>query len=130
MPVIQIFQETKASPASIFAYLTEQGLLAKWLTPALIAFPKKGTSAAFALGNEVNFKVEIVELIENKEIRWKCIDGNVNWIGSEISFLLTKNENGTTLLEFTHSGLKQTVEKEEWTIKWQYYLSTLNEIAQ
>jgi len=45
MPEINLLQEIKATPASIFIYLTEQEFLAKWLTPAVIAFPKKGTFA-------------------------------------------------------------------------------------
>jgi len=82
------------------------------------------------LGNDINFKVEIIEFIEYKLVKWKCIDGNVDWIGSEISFILSENENGGTLLEFTHSGLQQTADAEKWATNWQYYLATLNEVVQ
>lgn len=130
MPEINLAQEINAAPTKAFSYLVNQELLAKWLTPAVIAFPKKGTFAAFAMGNDINFKVEIIELVDNKLVKWKCIDGYVNFIGSEISFLLTGNENGTTMLEFTHSKLSQTVDKDKWKNNWQFYLATLSEVVQ
>jgi hypothetical protein len=82
------------------------------------------------LGNDFNFKVEIIELIEDKVVKWKCSDGNMNFFGSEISFLLTENENGTTMLEFTHSKLSQTVDKDKWKNNWQFYLATLCKVVQ
>jgi len=126
---INLIQNIKAPAESIFPYLTKQELLAKWLTPAVIAFPKKGTFAAFALGNDINFKVEIIEFIENKELRWKCIDGNVSWLGSEISFEIRTSMEGLPQLEFRQTGLKNEEEAEKWKNNWQFYLSALNEMA-
>lgn len=130
MTEIKLAQEIKAAPSVVFPYLVNQELLAKWLTPAVIAFPKKGTFAAFAFGNNVNFKVEITEMLENKALTWKCIDGNVDWVGSEISFVLNEKNGSTTIVEFSQKIQENSITTDKWKNNWQFYLSTLGEVVQ
>jgi len=128
MTDISIIIEIKAAPAVVFRWLTEQELLSRWLAPAVIAFPKKGTYAAFAFGNDVNFKVEIIELIENVEVKWRCVDGNIDWIGAEISFLLKAKDSLSTIIQFKQIYFAEFSNSEMWKNNWQYYLETLSDV--
>lgn len=130
MSTITIFQEINATPEKIFLYLTQQELLTRWLTPSVIAFPKKGTFAAFALGNDINFKVEIEELIDNDLVQWKCIDGNVEWVGSKISFKLKVQNGSSTIVQFLQTNFPESGNLDKWKNNWQFYLETLNSMVQ
>lgn len=125
---IDIKRTISGKPEFIFRQLTEQLFLQKWFTPDVIAFPKKGTTAAFAFEPDKHLKVEIIELVENETVKWKCIDGNINWEGSIISFRLRKiNENKTELV-FSQTGLTETDKIENWKKSWSIILTQLQQL--
>ena len=45
--------------------------------------------------------MKVVELIPSVKVVWECVDGDKEWVGTELTFELEKRENGT-FLKFSH----------------------------
>ena len=45
----------------------------------------------------------VIELIPEKRVRWQCVDGAKEWIGTELSFEL-QEKDGATVLLFAQRG--------------------------
>jgi len=114
---------------TVFEALTNQNLLSRWFAPQVIAVPVEGTIAAFAFEFDLNLKMELVSLKEDKLVHWKCVDGYKEWLESEVVFNLEK-VGGSTHLRFKHSNLTNE-EKRDRTIKsWNEYLEKLKKICE
>jgi hypothetical protein len=53
--------------------------------------------------------MKVLELIPGKRVRWQCVDGAEEWIGTELTFEL-KEKDGATILLFAQRGWKEQVE--------------------
>ena len=114
----------ESSPGRVFDFLTIQHLLSKWFAPQVIASPKEGTVAAFAFDFDLNFKMELDKLDKSGLVRWRCVDGYKEWLGSVVEFSFNEKEGGT-LLKFKHSGLKNDDKKEKTLSDWIKFLEKL-----
>ena len=69
--------------------------------------------------------MQVVELVPGKRVKWKCVDGAKEWIGTELTFEL-KDENGVTVVLFAHCGWKEQVEFMHYcSTKWATYMLSL-----
>lgn len=83
------------------AITTEEGLKA-WWTNQTTAKPAIGFINHFRFGEQYFNKMKITKLAP-KEILWKCVDGDQEWIGTFVSFIL-EEKDGKTILKFTHTN--------------------------
>ena len=113
-------------PEQVFEALTEQRLLTAWFAPQVITVPYQGTIAAFAFEFDLNFKMELTELIPPSLVHWTCVDGYEEWVGSEVFFRISKKA-GETLLHFIHQGLRNEEKREKTEESWYRYLSGLKD---
>lgn len=127
MTSIRLQKSIKSEAKTIFRFLTEQNLLMKWFAPQAIASPLQGSIAAFAFGSEVNFKVKISELTEFRKLKWKCVDGNVDWLNSNFVFSIKQIDKGKCQLYFQQSNIKNETKLEQWKSSWKSYLDILKE---
>ncbi len=66
--------------------------------------------------------MEVVELLPLTRVRWRCVEGPDEWIGTTITFELKATGDETTLL-FTHAGWREPVEfMQHCSTKWGYFL--------
>ncbi len=112
------------SPDTLFKFLTLQEKLMLWFAPQVIAVPVEGTVIAFAFEFDLNFKMQITKLEENKFVEWECVDGYQEWLGSKVKFEIVPDENGA-ILNFLHSGLNNDDKKEKTNESWREYLRKL-----
>jgi len=81
-----------APPSEIFAALTEQSGLSGWWTENVHAEPKVGAICRFRFDNDTGPDVKILELKDNKFVRWRCVahsdDPKHEWVGTELFFKL------------------------------------------
>jgi len=78
------------------------------------------------------WKFEIIDLVENKRIVWKCIESNQDhnlkgideeWLHSIVTWELTQNED-VTMVKFMHEGLIPSgICYEVCSTGWDYYLT-------
>ncbi len=122
----------KSPVAQVYDALTSLEGLASWWTEEVAGDPRVGGEIEFSfrrksgelLGRMV---MEVQELGENKEVRWRCIEGPEEWIGTDITFQLSEQENQTILL-FGHRNWREAVEfTYHCSMKWATFLLSLRE---
>lgn len=86
-----------SSAEKIYEALTTQSGLASWWTPKTIAEPEAGSVSKFPFGENYFKEMRIEELNFPKLVRWTCISGTYEWVGTSISFRLISGTRETIL---------------------------------
>ena len=75
-------------------------------------------------------KMEVIGLQENKLVKWRCIEGETDWIGTEFTFEMDQNE-GKTRLRFEHSKWPTFGDFfAHCTFSWGRYLESLRQLCE
>jgi uncharacterized protein YndB with AHSA1/START domain len=115
----------KASPEKVYQALSDEKGLAGWWTTNTSASAKVGAIDKFRFGDRGFNDMKVVELVPGKRVKWNCIDGAQEWIGTELTFDL-EQENGRTIVLFAQRGWKEPVEFMHYcSTKWAMYLLSL-----
>ena len=88
MPDIRHQLIIRSAARKIYDAITSQDGLMAWWTPDAKARPELNSIARFGFGPTYFKEMKIMELIPNERVRWKCIAGADEWIGTAISFEL------------------------------------------
>jgi uncharacterized protein YndB with AHSA1/START domain len=102
-----------ASAEKIYSAITSQEGLSAWWTPGTNAKPDLDSVARFPFGPEYFKEMKIVELKPSEQVKWNCITGADEWIGTTISFKLQPGDKGT-LLNSHYEVKEDTAAKEKW----------------
>ena len=119
-----------AFPNQVYDSITLQNGLKGWWTNQVSAKPREGYINHFRFGDEYFNKMEITKLLDGKGIYWKCVDGDKEWIGTNLSFEL-ENRDGVTFLKFSHINWKE--ESEFYGLcshHWGRYLDSLKSLCE
>jgi len=116
-----------AAPAeTVYRAITTQEGLAGWWTPDAKAKPDLNSVARFPFGPNYYKEMQIAELTPAKAVRWTCIHGADEWVGTTLSFALESGDHEElkashpeqcgqlqqaentlqTMLTFSHDGWK------------------------
>jgi uncharacterized protein YndB with AHSA1/START domain len=96
----------EAPVEKVYEALTTQKGLSGWWTPETTAKPEAGSIVRFAFGPNYFKEMKIEELQPNKKVKWICINGYEDWIGTTITFEIQSIDKGTSLL-LHHDGWKE-----------------------
>ncbi|HLG98645.1 MAG TPA: SRPBCC domain-containing protein [Bryobacteraceae bacterium] len=119
-----------ASPDKVFAALTEQSGLSGWWTTNVKASPKVGAVNEFRFDAAGFNDMKVEELVPGKRVRWQCVNGAPEWIGTEVVFDL-RQEKGATILLFAQRNWRQPVEFMHYcSTKWATYLLSLKSLCE
>lgn len=119
-----------ASAEKVFKALSEEKGLAGWWTRNVTAPPGVGEVLEFRFDNKGYNAMKVLELTPGKRVRWQCLDGAKEWIGTELTFDL-REKNGTTVLLFAQRGWKEQVEFMHYcSTKWATYLLGLKKLCE
>jgi len=114
-----------ASASKVFQALSEEKGLAGWWTKNVKASPTAGAVNHFRFGDRGFNDMKVVELLPGKRVKWQCVDGAKEWIGTELTFDL-REENGVTAVLFAQRDWKEQVEFMHYcSTKWAAYLLSL-----
>ena len=120
----------KASRETVFAALSEEQGLAGWWTREVKASPSVGAINQFRFGDKGCNEMKVMELFPGKRVKWLCVNGAKEWIGTELTFDLREAE-GTTVLLFAQRGWKEQVEFMHYcSTKWGTYLVGLKSFCE
>lgn len=86
------------------AITTEEGIKGWWTVDCNVS-TQIGGKHSFYFEKMLFNSMEVVELVPDKKVHWKCVDGWNEWIGTEVVFTLSENGEGGTDLIFEHKGL-------------------------
>ena len=87
----------------VYNLIKDRQGVSKWWTTDSSTESTEPLIYKFSFSTGTFNKMEVLEVEEEKSIKWKCIDGNKEWIGTDISFRLEQRES-KTLLHFEHSN--------------------------
>ncbi len=136
-----------APAEAVYRAVTTQEGLSGWWTPDAKATPEPGSVARFPFGPRYFKEMKISALKPLEEVKWDCIMGADEWIGTNISFRLEagdlaslskshpemgdqvqqlKNTDKGTLLTLHHDGWKAyTPMFAECSYTWAQFLRSL-----
>lgn len=87
------------------AFCTADGLNA-WWTLTANGEPQVGEPYTFFFGPDHDWRAEVTHVIPGKELTWRMTSAMNDWIGTEVGFTLTSEDQGTCVL-FFHKGWKE-----------------------
>jgi hypothetical protein len=74
--------------------------------------------------------MKVEELNAPKYVRWQCIEGPDDWVGTDITFQLSQQDNQTIVL-FGHRNWREAVEfTSHCSMKWAVFLLSLREYVE
>jgi uncharacterized protein YndB with AHSA1/START domain len=97
MPNIHLELIIETPVEKIYSAITSQEGLSAWWTPGAEAKPIVDSIARFPFGPEYFKEMKIVALTPPEQVKWVCITGTPEWIGTKISFTLQAGSNRTLL---------------------------------
>ena len=85
---------------------------------------RPGARLSFKFGED-GPDMEVLELTQDRTVRWRCTAGPEEWVGTEVTFALAPGEK-ETVLRFTHSGWWEAGDfMAHCSCKWAYFLLSL-----
>ena len=120
----------QAPAEKVYWALTAEEGLAGWWTRNVKAPPGVGAVIQFSFDDKGFNDMKVLELIPGKRVRWQCVDGAKEWIGTELIFEL-REEDGMIVLLFAQRGWKEQVEVMHYcSTKWATYLLGIKSLCE
>ena len=124
----------KAVPAEVYAALSTVEGVAGWWTRDTTGESRIGgimTVRFLDHGKEKGrAELEVLELDPGKAVRWRVKDGPEEWIGTEVTFSLSRDGEYTLLL-FGHRNWREAIEfTAHCSMKWATFLLSLRELVE
>jgi uncharacterized protein YndB with AHSA1/START domain len=112
----------KTTPEKVFEALSTVEGLSHWWVADTAGDAKQGGIILFGFSD-----MKVVELKPNKLVKWKCVRGPEEWVGTDLTFQLVPNDDQTFVL-FTHANWKEPVEfMYHCSTKWATFLLSLKD---
>jgi uncharacterized protein YndB with AHSA1/START domain len=125
----------RSSTAKVYKALSTIQGLAHWWTEETEGDEKTGGKIEFTFRTETGdikgkMIMEVKELNPEKTVRWRCVDGPVEWIGTDITFEVTQQEDQAIII-FGHRNWKEAIEfMAHCSMKWAVFLLSLREYVE
>jgi len=108
--------------AKVYESLTLQKGLAGWWSTNTEASPEVGAIDKFRFGDRGLNDMKVMELVPSKRVKWLCLHGANEWVGTELTFDL-QEKDGVTVVLFAQRGWREEVEFMHYcSTKWAVYL--------
>lgn len=113
----------KDRPESVYKSLIEREGLSGWWTGDCAIGTQVGDISKFRFaGGTIGPDMKIEELVPNETVKWQCVGGIDEWIGTEIEFTVKPHEKGSVLF-FSHRGWPEESEfYMHCNCKWAFFL--------
>jgi uncharacterized protein YndB with AHSA1/START domain len=125
----------KASDEQVYKALSTIDGLSNWWTEEVEGNEQVGGKIQFTFRTETGdikgqMIMEVLELNPQKNVRWRCVDGPPEWIGTDISFDLSW-QNDQTIIIFGHRNWREAIEfMAHCSTKWAVFLLSLREYVE
>jgi len=130
MSAIKHLLHISAAKEKVYNALTTTEGLANWWTVQTSGESRPSGILEFRFGEMGYNKMKVTELKPNELVRWECIDGPQDWIGTTISFQLDENDKKTRV-RFEHAGWKEANDFfGACSFSWGRYLESLRQLCQ
>jgi uncharacterized protein YndB with AHSA1/START domain len=116
------------------AVSTVEGL-SRWWTEEVTGESKPGEKIEFTFRTQAGkivgkMVMEVTEHEAPKSVRWRCVDGPPDWIGTQITFEFSKQDDQTILI-FGHRNWAEASESmAHCSMKWAVFMLSLKDYVQ
>ena len=110
-------------PERVYQALATVDGLTGWWTRDVRGETEPGGKLEFFFGGpESATMMEVTDLVPDRRVAWRCVQGPDEWVGTTVTFDL-KYSDGETALLFTHADWRDPVEfMHHCSTKWAYFL--------
>lgn len=125
----------KSPIAQVYKAITSLDGLARWWTDEVKGNDQLGGKIEFSfrsVSGEImgRMVMEVQALNAPKDVRWRCIEGPEGWIGTDITFQLSEQDNQTIVI-FGHRNWQEATESTaHCSMKWAIFLLSLREYVE
>lgn len=125
----------KAPAAKVYKAVSTIEGLAHWWTEETTGDEHVGGKIEFIFRTETGdikgqMVMEITELNKDRNVRWRCIDGPPEWIGTDFTFDLSE-QDGQIIIIFGNRNWKEEIEfMAHCSTKWAVFLLSLREYVE
>jgi len=125
----------RSNPQSVYAALTTLTGLSAWWTEDVEGISSPGETILFRFrkpnGDFLGqFGMKVQELAEATLVRWECVDGPEEWLGTEIKFQLAPADDQTIVL-IQHNHWRERSEfMGHCSMKWATFMLSLREYVE
>ncbi|MED5620111.1 SRPBCC family protein [Ideonella sp. BN130291] len=125
----------KAPVSAVYEALSTITGLAGWWTTTTTGRPEVGGTISFRFfletGAEIGgFDMEVLEQVRNEKVRWRVKGGPAEWVGTDIEFLLSRQDEHTVVM-FAHRQWREEVEfTAHCSTKWATFLLSLRDLLE
>jgi uncharacterized protein YndB with AHSA1/START domain len=114
----------------VYSVISTTEGIASWWATAANGESKVGGIINLPFGSIVTMTFKVLELKPNESVKWECISGNDDWIGTIITFFLDEND-GKTRVRFEHAGWKETGDHyANCCFSWGRYMESIRQLCQ
>jgi uncharacterized protein YndB with AHSA1/START domain len=125
----------RSAPDKVYKALSTVEGLSNWWTKEVEGGEKTGDKITFTFRDKAGvvkgqMVMEIQELNPQTNIRWRCVDGPDEWVGTEVTFDLSQ-ENDQTIIIFGHRNWREPIEfTAHCSMKWAVFLLSLRDYVE
>ena len=113
----------------VYEAITTINGLANWWTTQTNGESNEGSVLQFRFG-EFGNDMKVTALKQNESVKWECVAGPEDWIGTTINFRLDDSD-GKTRVRFDHAGWKEANDfYAGCSFSWGRYLESLRQLCQ
>jgi uncharacterized protein YndB with AHSA1/START domain len=132
MPDIRHRVVVTAPLAEVYdAVATGEGISQWWTRDGVEGDSTEGAKLSFYFGfPDPAAVMEVTSLESGRRVAWHCVEGEAEWVGTDLRFELTESDAGTVLL-FSHEGWRSPSEfMAHCSARWAYFLLSLKAYAE
>lgn len=125
----------RAPATKVYEALSSVAGLAGWWTEHAEGDARVGGRIDFHFRRQTGeligqMAMEVRALTPGTEVRWRCVDGPAEWIGTDITFELSQ-QDGQTIVLFGHRNWREAIEfTSHCSMKWATFLLSLRELVE
>jgi uncharacterized protein YndB with AHSA1/START domain len=125
----------KSSPEKVYEALSTLQGLSGWWTEDVEGEEKTGGRIRFRFRTKTGdiigeMLMEVKKLDPKKEIKWRCVEGPADWIGTDINFEWSR-QDGQVIIIFGHRNWAEATESmAHCSMKWAVFLLSLRDLVE
>ena len=125
----------KSPAAKVYKALSTIEGLAHWWTEEVEGDAQVGGKIEFTFRSETGdikgkMAMQVQALNPEKDVRWRCIDGPAEWIGTDVTFELSPQDDQIIII-FGHRNWREAIEfTAHCSMKWAVFLLSLRDYVE